>query len=91
MEMFLDKQVPANSPLMPSAYANFEHNLRDTITVARGAGARVIVATVATNLKDCAPFASAHREGLSPDDLRSWMCWWHRGRTSRIAGRMPRR
>ena len=70
MEMFLDKQVPASSPLMPQTYANFESNLRDTIAVARGAGARVIVATVATNLKDCAPFASAHREGLTPEALR---------------------
>ena len=34
MEMFLDKQVPASSPLMQHAYANFEKNLRDTIEVA---------------------------------------------------------
>jgi tetratricopeptide (TPR) repeat protein len=27
---------------------------------------------VATNLKDCAPFASLHREGLGEDALRSW-------------------
>lgn len=72
MEMFLDKQVPASSPLMKYAYANFEANLRDTIAVARSSGARVIVSTVATNLKDCAPFASMHREGLSQKDLRSW-------------------
>jgi tetratricopeptide (TPR) repeat protein len=72
MEMFLDKQVRASSPLMEHAYANFERNLRDTITIGRDAGARVIVATVATNLKDCAPFASLHREGLGQDDLRSW-------------------
>ena len=72
MEMFLDKQVRASSPLMAHAYANFERNLRDTIAVGRGAGAKVIVATVATNLKDCAPFGSLHREGLAEDDLRSW-------------------
>jgi len=72
MEMFLDKQVPASSPLMKYTYANFESNLRDTIAVARAAGARVIVATVATNLKDCAPFASLHREGLTQDALQSW-------------------
>src|ERR1051326_1715597 len=64
MEMFLDKQVPATSPLMKEAYSNFERNLRDTITAGRKSGARVIVSTVATNLRDCAPFASAHREGL---------------------------
>ena len=72
MEMFLDRQVPASSPLMKYAYSNFEANLRDTIEVARDSGARVIVSTVATNLKDCAPFASMHRQGLSADDLRSW-------------------
>ncbi len=72
MEMFLDKQVPASSPLMSKVYENFESNLRDTIAVARGSGARVIVATVATNLKDCAPFASAHREGLTQGAMHSW-------------------
>jgi tetratricopeptide (TPR) repeat protein len=72
MEMFLDKQVPASSPLMKYTYANFESNLRDTVAVARDSGARVIVSTVATNLKDCGPFASQHRDGLSADDLRNW-------------------
>jgi len=72
MEMFLDKQVPARSPLMQHVYENFESNLRDTIAIARSSGARVIVATVATNLKDCAPFASMHRADLSQDALRSW-------------------
>ncbi len=72
MAMFLDKQIPADSPLMKYAYANFEENLRDTISVARKAGARVIVSTVATNLKDCAPFASLHRDNLTKDQLRSW-------------------
>ena len=35
MEMFLDKQVPASSPLMKYAYANFENNLRDTVAAAQ--------------------------------------------------------
>ena len=72
MEMFLGKQVPATSPLLKHTYGNFESNLRDTIAVGRRAGARVIVSTVATNLKDCAPFASLHRAGLSEPDLKSW-------------------
>lgn len=72
MEMFLDRQVPASSPLMKYAYANFEANLHDTVEVARDSGARVIVSTVATNLKDCAPFASMHRERLTQEELRSW-------------------
>jgi tetratricopeptide (TPR) repeat protein len=72
MEMFLDKQVRESSPLMKYAYQNFEANLRDTVSVARSSGARVIVSTVATNLKDCGPFSSLHRENLAADDLRSW-------------------
>jgi tetratricopeptide (TPR) repeat protein len=79
MEMFLDKQVPARSPLMQHAYENFENNLRDTIAIARSSGARVIVATIATNLKDCAPFASLHREDLGQDGLRSWTALVHQG------------
>ena len=38
MEMFLDKQVRANSPLMQQVYANYERNLRDTIAVGRRGG-----------------------------------------------------
>jgi tetratricopeptide (TPR) repeat protein len=72
MEMFLDKQVRESSPMMKYTYANFEQNLRDTVRIAQRSGARVIVSTVATNLKDCAPFGSLHRENLKPDELRSW-------------------
>ena len=72
MSMFLDQQVPASSPLMRQVYANYEQNLRDTIAVAQKAGAKVIVSTVATNLKDCAPFTSMHRKDLSADELQRW-------------------
>ena len=72
MEMFLDKQVPASAPLMQQAYENYEANLRDTVAAARRSGARVFVSTVATNLKDCGPFASLHRDSLKPEELRSW-------------------
>ena len=72
MEMFLDKQVPLTSPSMKYVYANYEQNLRETIAVARKSGAKVIVSTVATNLRDCAPFASLHKEGLKQDLLNSW-------------------
>ena len=72
MEMFLDKQVRENSPLMQYAYSNFERNLKDTVEIAHRSGARVIVSTVATTLKDCEPFSSLHRENLTPGELRSW-------------------
>lgn len=79
MEMFLDKQVRESSPLMKYTYENFETNLRDTVEVARRSDARVIVSTVATNLKDCGPFSSLHREDLGPDKLRSWTALMQQG------------
>lgn len=72
MEMFLDKQVRAESPRMESAYANFANNLQRMVGVARASGAHVVLSTIATNLRDSAPFGSLHRPGLSPDALRSW-------------------
>lgn len=72
MEMFLERQVRADSPRMDYVYENLTTNLRDIVAAARGSGARVLVSTVATNLKDCAPFASMHRNGLKMEELRSW-------------------
>jgi tetratricopeptide (TPR) repeat protein len=79
MEMFLNKQVRANSPMMEHVYANFERNLRDIIGVGRDAGAQVIVTTAATNLEDCSPFASLHREGMKEAELKEWESLVQRG------------
>jgi tetratricopeptide (TPR) repeat protein len=89
MEMFLDKQVPATSPLMKPAYSNFEANLRETIRAARSSGARVLVSTVATDLKDCAPFASMHRDGLSEDQLLKWLALFQQGADHEVARSYP--
>jgi tetratricopeptide (TPR) repeat protein len=72
MEMFLNKQVRADSPRLPQAYRNFEHNLREIVLIASKSGARVLLSTVATNLRDCAPFASLHGQSLTPDLQRNW-------------------
>jgi tetratricopeptide (TPR) repeat protein len=58
MEMFLDRQVPADDPRLARTYAHFRRNLEEIIQTAAGAGARVILSSVATNLLDCPPFAS---------------------------------
>jgi tetratricopeptide (TPR) repeat protein len=86
MEMFLDRQVRADSPQMRPVYENFAANLRDIVAVARRSGAQVLISTVATNLKDCAPFASLHREGIREDELRSWQGLVQRGADLESAG-----
>ena len=72
MEMFLNKQVRANSPRMEPAYRNFSSNLKGIVDAAYASGAHVLLSTIATNLRDSAPFGSLHREGLSPEALLSW-------------------
>lgn len=72
MEMFLDKQVRADSPRMEPAYRNFASNLKEIIDAARSSGARVLLSTIATNLHDSAPFGSLHKPGLSAGTLQSW-------------------
>ena len=86
MEMFLDQQVRADSPLLAHVYANFASNLRDIVAVARRSGARVVISTVATNLKDCAPFASLHRAGIRDDALGSWSALVQRAAALENAG-----
>ena len=72
MGMFMDKAVAADDPRLLPTYDNFSQNLRDICSVARRAGAPVILSTVAVNLKDCPPFASRHRADLRPDELQAW-------------------
>jgi len=86
MEMFLNKQVRADSPKMQLAYRNFERNLRSIVEVARASSARLILATIATNLKDSAPFASLHRQGLNPDELRQWNSLVQQAQAQEAAG-----
>ncbi len=86
MEMFMDQQVRAGSPQLQAAYANFGSNLRDIIAVARKAGAQVLLSTIATNIKDCAPFASLHRKGIRPQELEQWDAFVQKGEASEKAG-----
>lgn len=79
MEMFLNRQVQADSPQLKPVYENFAANLRDIAAVAHRAGAQVLISTVATNLKDCAPFASLHREDIRQDELSTWDQFVQRG------------
>jgi len=64
MELFLDHQVRADDPAMDLVYRGFARNLADVLAAFREAGARVVVSTVGTRLREFAPFASAHRPGL---------------------------
>ena len=58
MQMFLNNQIAPDSPLKKTVYRNFEKNLDDILRVGTRSGAKIVLNTVAVNLKDCPPFAS---------------------------------
>jgi tetratricopeptide (TPR) repeat protein len=66
MEMFADQRLAHNDPRLDAMYRIFETNLRDIAETGVKARARVFLATVPVNLKDCPPFAS-----LEPDNAQS--------------------
>ncbi len=72
MQMFLKSQVRQDDPRMRRVYANFRYNLADILAEGRSKGARIVLSTVGSSLKDCAPFASLHRPNLTDSDLAAW-------------------
>jgi tetratricopeptide (TPR) repeat protein len=88
MEMFLNQQIQADDPRMSVVYDHFTRNLADIIETGHRGGSSVVVSTVAVNLRDCAPFASAHRRGLAASDQNKWDQLYRNGITAQSAGRI---
>jgi tetratricopeptide (TPR) repeat protein len=68
MEMFLENQIPPGDPRKETVYRNFDANLRDIVAAGMNSGAKVILNTVAVNLKDSPPFASLSNSNLPAAD-----------------------
>jgi len=58
LRMFLDHPLPLDDPGRRRVYENFRRNLSDLVQTGCRAGIPVLLSSVASNLKDCAPFAS---------------------------------
>jgi len=58
MQMFLNNQAPPDSPKRAAAYQNFAGNLDDIVATGLDSGARVVLNTMAVNLRDSPPFAA---------------------------------
>ena len=86
MAMFVKSAVAGDDPRLEAVYSNFESNLRDIVRVAESSGAPVVLCTVASNLKDCAPMLSLHRDGIAPAELAEWKRHFDRGRLDWLLG-----
>lgn len=69
MSMFLERRLPPDDPRRNVAHRHFAANVEDMLHVAERAKTPVLLCTVASNLRDCAPFASMHSMNCDSEDV----------------------
>jgi tetratricopeptide (TPR) repeat protein len=94
MKMFLQNQVPPNDARKEVVYRSFRQNLDDSLRAGLDSGARIVLSTVAVNLKDCPPFSSWPGTNLPPADGAAFdkLCQeasaaWEQGNPAEAASR----
>lgn len=65
MEMFMENRVAPDSPKKERVYQTFDQNLAAIVQTGLDAGAKIILNTMAVNLKDSPPFASMLNSNLA--------------------------
>jgi tetratricopeptide (TPR) repeat protein len=89
LDMFKEHQLRYDDPNRLRAYENFKQNLDDILCAGRDAGVPVILSTVGSNLKDCAPFGSLHSAGLDDNHQSEWDRLYQEGITLEASGDFP--
>jgi len=82
MSMFMSQQVRRDDPRLESLNRHFQRNLGDLIALGTDAGARVVVSTMVSRLRDWPPFGSLHRGGLTEADRVEWERFYNAGVTA---------
>jgi tetratricopeptide (TPR) repeat protein len=82
MQMFMGHQVAADDPRLQTVYHHFQENLKDIRGIAQKSGIPLVLCTVPSNLKDCPPFASQHRPGLTDAQKQQWQKLYDQGVTA---------
>jgi tetratricopeptide (TPR) repeat protein len=70
MKMFLEHKFSHNDTRLTGVYNHYRENLREICKAARRGGSRVVLCTVASNVKDCPPFFSMHGSYCSIDAIK---------------------
>jgi tetratricopeptide (TPR) repeat protein len=89
LNMFTGHQLRYDDPNRLRAYENFKRNLADILRAGHQAGVPIILSTVGSNLKDCAPFASLHAATLSETQKAEWDGIYQGGMALESAGDYP--
>ncbi len=72
MPYFREHRIPADDWRCAKVHQNFHNNLEDILNVVQKSGTKVVLSTVASNLKDFPPLGSLHRTDLSEPEQESW-------------------
>ncbi len=86
MRAFVKYKLAESDPRLDAVYRNFGQNLKDIIAAGQNSGAKIVLSTVAVNLRDCAPFASLHRPGLADSQLSDWEHLFDAGVKAQVGG-----
>jgi tetratricopeptide (TPR) repeat protein len=89
LNMFTEHQLRYDDPNRLRAYENFKKNLADILRAGHKAGVPIILSTVGSNLKDCAPFASLHTGTLNETQKAEWDGIYQGGIALESAGDYP--
>jgi tetratricopeptide (TPR) repeat protein len=80
INLFADNLLHPQTAARQRVYQHFATNLEAICAAAARAGVPVLLSTVASNLKDCAPFASLHTPDLAPARIAEWSAAFERGK-----------
>jgi len=86
MKMFVDAKTRHDDANRQRTDEHFKKNLTAILRAAKSADLPVILCTVATNLKDCAPFASLHASRLTSEQQARWEPIYRAGTELEAAG-----
>ncbi|TAK95441.1 MAG: tetratricopeptide repeat protein [Verrucomicrobia bacterium] len=87
MAMFEKQRVAPKSPKRGAVYENFTENLEDMLQCGLDSGAKILLNTVAVNLRDSPPFASWPDETLSSAERKRFDELFAQGRHAQIVTR----
>ncbi len=88
-EFFREHRTALDDPERDYVYRNFHRNLEQICAYGSQAGATVILATVAVNLRDCPPLGSLHRRDLTKPQQDEWERLYRKGMMSEVGGDTP--
>lgn len=86
MRLFLDHSFAYSDPRLDGVYANFRRNLEDIRRIALASGATIVFSSVISNIGDFAPFASAHRIGITQAEATRWERYFRLGSEKLLHG-----